>query len=72
MCIRDRSITGKEELVRAYLITRLVKELGYKPEDIEIEKEYDIGRPKVNKPRTTIPKSFFILRCYQKPLELTI
>ena len=48
------SITGKEELVRAYLITRLVKELGYKPEDIEIEKEYDIGRPKVNKPRIDV------------------
>ena len=38
-----------EELVRAYLLTKLVKELGYKPENIEIEKEYDIGRPKVNK-----------------------
>ena len=47
-------ISGKEELVRAYLITRLVKDLGYKAENIEIEKEYDIGRPKVNKPRIDI------------------
>lgn len=43
-----------EELVRAYLLTKLVKELGYKPENIEIEKEYDIGRPKVNKPRIDV------------------
>ena len=28
--------------------------MGYKPEHIEIEKEYDIGRPKVNKPRIDI------------------
>lgn len=47
-------ISGKEELVRAYLITRLVKDLGYKAENIEIEKKYDIGRPKVNKPRIDI------------------
>jgi len=36
------------------LLTRLVNELGYKPENIEIEKEYDVGRPKVNKPRIDI------------------
>ena len=42
---------GDEEIVRAYVLAKLVNELGYKPENIEIEKEYDIGRPKVNKPR---------------------
>jgi type I restriction enzyme M protein len=42
---------GNEEIVRAYILAKLVNELGYKPENIEIEKEYDIGRPKVNKPR---------------------
>ena len=42
-----KSITGSEELVRGYLITKLVNELGYKEENIELEKEYDIGRPKV-------------------------
>src|SRR3990170_819853 len=42
---------GNEEIVRAYVLAKLVNELGYKPENIEIEKEYDIGRPKVNKPR---------------------
>ncbi|HSQ98127.1 MAG TPA: N-6 DNA methylase [Rickettsiales bacterium] len=47
-------ISGEEELVRAYLLTKLTSELGYKPELIEIEKEYDIGRPKVNKPRIDI------------------
>ena len=47
-------LKGDEELVRAYLITKLVNELGYKEENIEIEKEYDIGRPKTNKPRIDI------------------
>lgn len=45
---------GDEEIVRAYLLARLVNELGYKQEDIEIEKEYDIGRPKTNKPRIDV------------------
>lgn len=45
---------GNEEFVRAYILAKLVNELGYKPENIEIEKEYDIGRPKVNKPRIDI------------------
>ena len=43
-----------EEVVRAYILAKLVNELGYKPENIEIEKGYDIGRPKVNKPRIDI------------------
>jgi type I restriction enzyme M protein len=42
---------GDEEIVRAYILAKLVNEIGYKPENIEIEKEYDIGRPKTNKPR---------------------
>ena len=45
---------GDEEIVRAFIIAKLVNELGYKPENIELEKEYDIGRPKVNKPRIDI------------------
>lgn len=49
-----KSITGDEELVRGYLLTKLVNELGYKEENIELEKEYDVGRPKVNKPRIDI------------------
>jgi len=49
-----KKITGDEEIVRAYLLTKLVNILGYKPENIEIEKEYDIGRPKVNKPRIDV------------------
>lgn len=47
-------ISGDEEIVRAYIITKLVNEFGYKLENIEIEKEYDIGRPKVNKPRIDV------------------
>jgi len=49
-----KKITGDEEVVRAYVLTKLVNILGYKPEHIEIEKEYDIGRPKVNKPRIDV------------------
>src|SRR3989338_5881386 len=45
---------GDEEIVRAYVLDKLVNELGYKPENIEIEKEYDIGRPKVNRPRIDV------------------
>lgn len=45
---------GDEEIVRAFILAKLVNELGYKPENIELEREYDIGRPKVNKPRIDI------------------
>lgn len=45
---------GDEEIVRAYILAKLVNELGYNPENIELEKEYAIGRPKVNKPRIDI------------------
>lgn len=37
-----KSLTGDEEVVRAFLIDRLINELGYKAENIEIEKEYSI------------------------------
>lgn len=37
-----KSLTGDEEVVRAFLIDRLVNELDYKPENIEIEKEYSV------------------------------
>lgn len=37
-----KSLTGDEEIVRAFLIDRLVNELDYKPETIEIEKEYSV------------------------------
>lgn len=57
-CIKQnreiRKLSGDEEIVRAFLLTKLINELGYKPDKIEIEKEYDIGRPKVNKPRIDI------------------
>jgi type I restriction enzyme M protein len=37
-----KSLTGDEEIVRAFLIDRLVNELDYKPDNIEIEKEYSV------------------------------
>ncbi|EAZ94119.1 restriction endonuclease subunit M, partial [Crocosphaera chwakensis] len=45
-----KSLTGDEEIVRAFLIDRLVNELDYKLESIETEKEYTIrgGRSKIN------------------------
>ena len=49
-----KTISGDEEVVRSYLVTKLINELGYKKENIELEKQYDIGRPKVNKPRIDI------------------
>ena len=49
-----KKFRGDEEIVRAYILAKLVNDLGYKPENIEIEKEYDIGRPKVNKPRIDV------------------
>jgi len=36
------ALTGDEEIVRAFLIDRLVNELDYKPGNIEIEKEYSV------------------------------
>ena len=47
-------ITGDEELVRAYFVARLVSELGYEKKDIELEKEYEAGRPRKIKPRIDI------------------
>jgi len=48
---RDIDSIASEEYVRAFLINRLCNELGYNPELIEIELEYEAGRPKVIKPR---------------------
>ena len=42
---QKRTDAKPEELCRAYLLTKLVNELGYAPERIEIEHEYTAGRP---------------------------
>lgn len=42
------SLKGDEEIVRAFIITKLVNELGYPLEKIEIEHEYMAGRPNTN------------------------
>lgn len=44
-------LPGNEELVRAIVLTKLSNEYGYKLENLEIEKTYNIGRPKVINPR---------------------
>ena len=41
-------LNGDEEIVRAFLITRLVNELGYKMDKLELEREYTAGRPHTN------------------------
>jgi type I restriction enzyme M protein len=47
-------VTGDEEIVRAYLVNHLVNELDYSPELIDIEIEYEIGRPSVKKARIDV------------------
>jgi len=60
-------ITGDEEISRAFLIDKLINELDYPAELIELEKEYNIGRPKVQKARIDVivkdkdNKSFFFI-----------
>jgi type I restriction enzyme M protein len=46
-----RDVTGDEEIVRAYLIHRLVNDLGYRADLIEVERGYEAGRPKSIVPR---------------------
>ncbi len=49
-----KKVSGDEEFVRMYLISKLTDKLGYKPENIEFEKEYPSGRPKTTKPRIDV------------------
>ena len=51
---REISQLNDEEYVRAYLLVRLVKELKYPSNHIELEKEYEAGRPKTIKPRIDV------------------
>ena len=43
-----------EEIVRAYLLSKLCNELGYEIENLEIEHEYKSGRPHTNTSRIDI------------------
>lgn len=47
-------IDGDEEMSRAFLLTRLVNELGYQPDRIEIEHEYSAGRAPKLSPRIDV------------------
>ena len=47
-------IKGDEEMFRSFILTRLVNELGYSPDRIEIEHEYTAGRPHTNTSRIDI------------------
>lgn len=51
---QKRTVAYPEELVRAYLITKLVNELGYSPDRIEIERVYTAGRPHTNTSRIDV------------------
>lgn len=49
--LKGKTITklhGDEEITRAYILTKLVNELGYSIENIELEHEYTAGRPHTN------------------------
>lgn len=49
-----KEIKGDEEMSRSFILTRLVNELGYAPDRIEIEHEYTAGRPHTNTSRIDI------------------
>ena len=49
-----KEIKGDEEMSRSFILTRLVNELGYLPNRIEIEHEYTAGRPHTNTSRIDI------------------
>lgn len=51
---QKRTSADPEELTRAYLITKLVNELGYSPDRIEIEHIYTAGRPHTNTSRADV------------------
>lgn len=53
---REISSLGDEEYVRAFILVRLVKELGYSFQEkiIELEKTYSIGRPSKKSARVDI------------------
>ncbi len=47
-------LPGDEEYVRAYIVTKLVNELGYSMSDIAFEEEYSTGHPTTKKSRIDI------------------
>lgn len=47
-------LRGEEELVRAFLVTKLINEYSYSLSDIEFERAYSAGRPKKIKPKIDI------------------
>lgn len=47
-------LPGGEEVVRSIFLTKLANEYGYPLERIELEKTYEIGRPKVINPRIDV------------------
>lgn len=49
-----KSLNGDEEVVRAYLLTRLANDLGYPLDRITVENEYTAGRPHTNTSRIDI------------------
>lgn len=64
-----KEIKGDEEMSRSFILTRLVNELGYAPDRIEIEHEYTAGRPHTNTSRIDIVvrdakgNSFLFIEC---------
>lgn len=47
-------IRGDEEIVRAYFLTRLVNDLGYSLNSIEVEREFSSGRPAIQAVKSRI------------------
>lgn len=51
---RRETVLGAEKWVEAYLVVRLVRELDYPADCIELQKEYPAGHPTTTKPRIDI------------------
>lgn len=52
---RLKVLTGREEAVRAFIVNRLVHELGYRADRLQLEREYSAGRSSSkSKPRADL------------------
>ena len=49
--LKIEGLKGEEEMVRVFIVTKLVNELGYNPKNIELGKTYELGRPEFSRVR---------------------
>lgn len=51
---REETVLKGEKYVEAYLLVKLIREGGYRPAAIELQREYPVGHPKTDRPRIDI------------------